>query len=157
MWISKIAEMTMLSVTSELDIAFRASRVDDEELYPEEQQKYPMLVIEAGGGKSPANTYTHYDVPVTLALITSMTQDPKRKILAGLEDDLRNAVDARIATIVTAFNLISTTAGESWYLQAVVDIEGNPVEYETPFDTSTQTLQKIITTMTFKVCGSFRD
>jgi hypothetical protein len=139
-----------------MDVTFRASRVDDEELHTEERAMYPAMVIQAGGGSTPGNTFTHYDIPVTITFATSKSSDPKLKILAGLEDDLRNAIDNGIPEIVTAFNSISAGAGESWYLQGIVDVEGNPVEYETPFDTQTQTLQKIATTMTLKVCGSFR-
>jgi hypothetical protein len=156
MWIAEIAERAILSVTTSMDVTFRASRVDDEELHTEERAMYPAMVIQAGGGSTPGNTFTHYDIPVTITFATSKSSDPKLKILAGLEDDLRNAIDNGIPEIVTAFNSISAGAGESWYLQGIVDVEGNPVEYETPFDTQTQTLQKIATTMTLKVCGSFR-
>ena len=156
MWIAEIAERATLSATSDMDVTFRASRVDDEELHPEERAMYPAMVIQAGGGSTPGNTYTHYDVPIIITLATSKSGDPKLKILAGLENDLRNAIDNGIPAIVAAFNLISANAGESWYLQGISDIEGNQVEYETPFDTQTQTLQKIVTTMTLKVCGSFR-
>ena len=152
MWISEIAERAILSATSDMDVTFRASRVDDEEMNPKERGKFPSMAIEAAGGTQEGNVNTHYDVPVSIVLTTLISGDPKRTILAGLEDELRNIIDQGITG---EFNTVSTSAGESWYLQGIVELTGSMIEYSTPTDHQTQTLQSITTTGTFKVCGSF--
>jgi len=146
MWIAEIAERAILSATSGIDCTFRASRVDDEPTNPIEHKNYPSMIILADGGMQQGNINTHYDLPCSVTLATLIVDDEKRTALAQLESDFRNILDQGIAT---EFNAVSSSAGESWYLQGIVDITGGGVEIVDNKE------QVITTTMTFKICGSF--
>jgi len=149
MWISEIAERSIMEAMAGLDVTMRASRVDNDASAPTERKKYPAMVIMAAGGTRSSTESLNDEVAVTVTIITHYKDDPKCTTLARLEDEFRKILGAKIAvsTIRTQFNAIALEAGETRYMKGVTDIDGgmiNPSEAE----------QSIMTTMVIHVCGS---
>lgn len=150
MWISEIAERAILVSMAGLDVTMRASRVDDDEYAPTERKKYPSMVIVASGGSRDTIESLFDEVPCAVTITTHYECDPKRTLLASLEDEFRKILDAKIAvsTVKTAFDSVALAAGESRYFKGLTEIEGGPVEMVDNKE------QSITTMMKFRVCGS---
>ena len=163
MWISEIAEraiwsaMSGLDVTfrtlptmSGLDVTFRLSRVDDDETAQTERKKYPCMVIVAEGGSKDTTEALFDTVPVAVTISTHYTDDPKRTVLAGLEDEFRTILDAKIATstVRTAFNAVALAASSTRYSKGITEISGGPIELTDNKE------QSILTTFKLNVCGA---
>jgi len=149
MWISEIAERSIMEAMAGLDVTMRASRVDNDATAPTERKDYPAMVIMASGGSRNSTEGVNDTVPVAVTIITHYKDDPKCTNLAALEDQFRKILAEKIAvsTIKTQFDAIALAAGETRYMKGVTDIEGgmvNPSNAE----------QSIMTTMTIHVCGS---
>jgi hypothetical protein len=149
MWISEIAERAIMQAMAGLDVTFRASRVDNEEDYPDQRKKYPCITIMASGGSSDSIESLFDRIDITVILTTHYEDDPKRTTLAALEDQFRKILDAKISvsTMKTSFDAVALAAGETRYFKGLTDIEGGAVEV-------TEKEQSISTTMTMHVCGS---
>ena len=144
MWMSEIAERSVLEAMKGLKVTFRASRVNDEPQDPTEHQKYPCMVINAGSGRKQNDVDGFYDVPCAVQLVTIIEDDEKRTILTGLEEEFRDIIDVNL-TMQAAWEAVRD--GSSWYYKLIVDTEGSPVEFD-------GNKQMITYSMTFKVCGS---
>ena len=149
MWMSEIAERAMMDAMSSLDVTFRASRVDNETTEETERKKYPMIGLVAGGGSTDTTESLFYSLPLMMSIVTHYTDDPKRTILAGLEDSARKILDKKIAmsTVKTSFDAVAAAAGETRYLKGITDIDGGVPDL-------TDTTQTIIINMVMHVCGS---
>ena len=149
MWIAEIAERAIKAAMSGLDVTMRASRVDNEPDAETERKEFPSLVIQASGGNKDGTESIFDEVPVTVTITTHYNDDPKRTVLAGLEDQFRKILDAKIATstVKTSFESVASTASETRYFKGLTKIEGGPVEI---MDKE----QSIRTTMILHVCGA---
>jgi hypothetical protein len=149
MWIAEIAERAIMAAMAGLDVTMRASRVDNEPDAETERKEFPSMVIQAAGGNKAGTESIFDEVPVTVTITTHYNDDPKRTVLAGLEDQFRKILDVGVAssTIRTAFNQIASTASETRYFKGITAIEGGPVEI---MDKE----QSIRTTFILHVCGA---
>ena len=150
MWIAEIAERSIMQSMAGLDVTMRASRVDNDESAPTERKKYPSMVIIASGGSRDTLESLFDEVPCAVTIVTHYEDDPKRTVLAGLEDEFRKILDVGIdaSTVRTAFNAIALAAGETRYFKGLTEIDGGPVELVDNKE------QSITTMMKFRVCGS---
>ena len=71
MWISEITERTIMGAMSGLDVAMRASRVDNEPSNDTERREYPCMVIMASGGSTTSVESINHDVMCTVTIMTS--------------------------------------------------------------------------------------
>lgn len=142
---AEITERTILAVMADIAVTFRAGRVDDSPASETERTAYPYMEVRAGGGTQQGDRSMFYMVQVEVWLVTKYTGDPKRTVLASLEDQFRQLMDG--GGITDQFNAIAEAAGSRSRLQGVIDITGSPVGIAENKD------QSIVTTMTFKVCG----
>jgi hypothetical protein len=149
MWIAEIAERAIMAAMAGLDVTMRASRVDNEPDAETERKEFPSMVIQAHGGTKDGTESIFDEVPVTVTITTHYKDDPKRAVLAGLEDQFRKILDVSVATstIKTSFDSVASGANETRYFKGLTQIEGGPVEI---IDKE----QSIRTTMVLHVCGS---
>jgi hypothetical protein len=149
MWIAEIAERAIMAAMAGLDVTMRASRVDNEPDAETERKEFPSMVIQASGGNKVGTESKNDEVPVTITITTHYNDDPKRTVLAGLEDQFRKILDAKIATstVKTSFDSVASTASETRYFKGLTNVEGGPVEI---MDKE----QSIRTTFILHVCGA---
>jgi len=149
MWIAEIAERAIMAAMAGLDVTMRASRVDNEPDAETERKEFPSMVIQASGGNKAGTESINDEVPVTITITTHYNDDPKRTVLAGLEDQFRKILDAKIATstVKTSFDSVASTASETRYFKGLTNIEGGSVEI---MDKE----QSIRTTFILHVCGA---
>jgi hypothetical protein len=149
MWIAEIAERAIMAAMAGLDVTMRASRVDNEPDAETERKEFPSMVIQASGGNKAGTESINDEVPVTITITTHYNDDPKRTVLAGLEDQFRKILDAKIATstVKTSFDSVASTASETRYFKGLTNVEGGPVEI---MDKE----QSIRTTFILHVCGA---
>jgi hypothetical protein len=149
MWISEIAERTIIAAMASLDVTFRASRVDDDPSAPTERKQYPCITIVADGGTKESTESLSTDVVLTVSLTTHYKDDPKRTTLAGLEDQFRKITDVKVndTTLKAIFDQIAADADETRFYKGLTEIAGQPMELS-------ETEQTIMTTMKMHVCGS---
>jgi hypothetical protein len=150
MWISEIAERSILTAMAALDVTFRASRVDDDEAAPTERKKYPCIVVRAGSGATVGTESLYNEVPCEVTIITHYEDDPKMAVLKGLEDEFHKILNVSVttSTILTAFDAIATAAGETARYKGMTEIDGSMPEIVDAKQ------QSIMITMKFNVCGA---
>ena len=144
MFITEITERAIISAMGGLNVTFRAGRVDDDDAAPTERKKYPCMTIIASSSKATTESLFS-QVVCAVTLTTHYTDDPKRTVLAGLEDEFRTILDVGIKA---QWDAIAAAAGETRYYKGLTEIDGGPVEL---FDSKEQS---ITTTMKIHTCGS---